>query len=48
MPYEDLREFMRALERAGELRRIKTPVSCELEITEITDFGAAHADGFGR
>jgi 4-hydroxy-3-polyprenylbenzoate decarboxylase len=37
MPYEDLREFMRALERAGELRRIKTPVSCELEITEITD-----------
>ncbi|MCS7080639.1 MAG: menaquinone biosynthesis decarboxylase [Chloracidobacterium sp.] len=37
MPYEDLREFIQALEEAGELKRIKAPVSCHLEITEITD-----------
>ncbi|MCY4577770.1 MAG: UbiD family decarboxylase, partial [Chloroflexi bacterium] len=33
--YKDLREFIRFLDRKGELRRIKTPVSSELEITEI-------------
>ena len=37
MPIEDLREFIRALEKQGELKRIQTEVSCELEITEITD-----------
>lgn len=37
MAYEDLREFVRDLDRAGELKRIKVPVSCNLEITEITD-----------
>lgn len=35
--YKNLREFMAALEKAGELVRIKQPVSAELEITEITD-----------
>ena len=30
-------EFVRALEAAGELKRIKTPVDPELEITEIAD-----------
>jgi 4-hydroxy-3-polyprenylbenzoate decarboxylase len=35
--YEDLREFIAALENAGELKRITAEVSCELEITEITD-----------
>jgi len=35
--YRDLREFVRALEEAGELRRIRAPVSPILEITEITD-----------
>ena len=37
MPYKRLSEFIERLEQAGELVRIKTPVSAELEITEITD-----------
>ena len=34
---KDLRDFIALLEDKGELRRIKTPVSRDLEITEITD-----------
>jgi len=37
LAYADLREFITALEKCGQLRRISQPVSCELEITEITD-----------
>ncbi|HZT72918.1 MAG TPA: UbiD family decarboxylase [Terriglobales bacterium] len=37
MAYADLREFIAALERAGELRRIAAPADPILEITEITD-----------
>jgi 4-hydroxy-3-polyprenylbenzoate decarboxylase len=37
MPYNDLREWIAALERAGELRRVAAPVDPVLEITEITD-----------
>lgn len=37
MTYRDLHEFMDRLDKEGELRRIKAPVSAELEITEITD-----------
>ena len=37
MAYTNLREFIRNLEKAGELKRIKTAVSPDLEITEITD-----------
>jgi 4-hydroxy-3-polyprenylbenzoate decarboxylase len=37
MKFKDLREFITFLEQKGELRRIKTPVNCELEITEIAD-----------
>ena len=37
MAYTDLRDFIEALEKAGELKRVTTEVSCELEITEITD-----------
>ncbi|RLG58138.1 MAG: menaquinone biosynthesis decarboxylase [Candidatus Hydrothermarchaeota archaeon] len=37
MPYEDLREFINVLEDKGMLRRVKTRVSAELEITEILD-----------
>jgi 4-hydroxy-3-polyprenylbenzoate decarboxylase len=37
MPYDDLRDWIKALEKAGELRRIREEVSPELEITEITD-----------
>ena len=37
MAYNDLREWIAALDKAGELKRIKEPVSPRLEITEITD-----------
>jgi 4-hydroxy-3-polyprenylbenzoate decarboxylase len=37
MSYKDLREFVDALERAGELKRIQTVVDPYLEITEISD-----------
>ena len=37
MQYKDLRDFIRFLEGKGELTRIKTPVSCELEIAEVCD-----------
>lgn len=37
MTYKDLHEFVDRLEMEGELRRVKGPVSAELEITEITD-----------
>lgn len=37
MAFRDLRDFMRELDRRGELVRVQTPVDPELEITEITD-----------
>ncbi len=37
MAYDSLTAFVKALERAGELKRIKTTVSPDLEIAEITD-----------
>jgi len=37
MPYDTLSEFLAALEKAGELRRIKTAVDPVLEVTEIAD-----------
>ncbi|MCE2393753.1 UbiD family decarboxylase, partial [Candidatus Poribacteria bacterium] len=37
MAYSSLRDFVRKLERAGELKRIKAEVSPDLEITQITD-----------
>ncbi len=37
MAYTDLREFIRALEKAGELKRIPFEVDTELEITEFAD-----------
>ena len=37
MRFKDLREFISFLEEKGELCRVKTPVDCELEITEIAD-----------
>ena len=37
MTYKRLDEFIVRLEEAGEIIRISTPVSSELEITEITD-----------
>jgi 4-hydroxy-3-polyprenylbenzoate decarboxylase len=35
MPFESLRDFVDALEQAGELRRIKTRVDANLEVAEI-------------
>ena len=35
MPFNDLNEFIQALDNAGELKRIKIPVSADLEIAEV-------------
>ncbi len=37
MPFADLRQWIAALDRAGELKRIQTEADPILEITEITD-----------
>ncbi|HTM17378.1 MAG TPA: UbiD family decarboxylase [Terracidiphilus sp.] len=37
LAYDDLRDWIRTLEKSGELKRISVEVSPELEITEITD-----------
>lgn len=37
MAFPDIQSFMRLLEQRGELLRVTTPVSRELEITEIAD-----------
>ncbi|BCJ32575.1 hypothetical protein Athai_00780 [Actinocatenispora thailandica] len=35
-PYSDLPDFLRRLEKAGELKRVSVPVDPTLEISEIT------------
>lgn len=45
--YRNLQDFIATLEAAGELQRIKVPVSSELEITEITDL-ASKSPGGGK
>ena len=47
MAYNDLREWVAALERAGELKRIKTEVDPVLEIAEITDRASKSRDKNG-
>ncbi|MGB9197988.1 MAG: UbiD family decarboxylase [Terriglobales bacterium] len=37
MPYDDLSDWIQSLDRAGELKRIRTEADPILEITEITD-----------
>jgi 4-hydroxy-3-polyprenylbenzoate decarboxylase len=37
LAYDDLRDWIKTLEKHGELKRIREAVSPELEITEITD-----------
>lgn len=37
MAYDSFRDFLNALEKAGELKRISQPVATELEITELAD-----------
>jgi 4-hydroxy-3-polyprenylbenzoate decarboxylase len=54
LPHADLRQWIAALERAGELRRIKTEADPILEIAEITDrvskgkSGAPSLPSFGK
>jgi 4-hydroxy-3-polyprenylbenzoate decarboxylase len=43
--YRNLQEFIDTLERAGELLRIKAPVSADLEITRITDLASKSPEG---
>ncbi len=45
MAYNDLQDFIAALEAAGQLIRIKEPVSAEREITEIADRVMKSPDG---
>jgi 4-hydroxy-3-polyprenylbenzoate decarboxylase len=47
MAYESYGDFIRALEAAGELVRIKEPVATELEITALAD-GEMKAAGGGK
>jgi 4-hydroxy-3-polyprenylbenzoate decarboxylase len=37
LPFDDLRQWIAALDRAGELKRIQTEVDPILEVAEITD-----------
>src|ERR1700679_1254112 len=37
MAFDSFRDFVNALDRAGELKRISQPVATELEMTEIAD-----------
>ena len=37
MVYQNLRDFLRFLDRSGQLVRITEPVSVDLEMAEITD-----------
>src|SRR6516225_11039984 len=36
MPFDDLQQFLHYLEQRGQLKRIRTEVDPELEVTEIT------------
>ncbi len=48
MPFDDLRQWIAALERAGELKRIQTEADPILEIAEITDrISKMHLSGLG-
>jgi 4-hydroxy-3-polyprenylbenzoate decarboxylase len=47
LAYDDLRDWIRTLEKHGELRRIGEEVSPELEITEITDRVSKIGAGIG-
>ena len=48
MAYNDLRAWILALERAGELKRIRTEVDAALEIAEITDRVSKSRDKQGK
>ncbi|MBS1849681.1 MAG: UbiD family decarboxylase [Acidobacteria bacterium] len=48
MAYDDLRDWLAALERAGELKKIRTEVDPILEIAEITDRVSKGRDAQGN
>ncbi len=43
--YKNLGEFIAALERAGELKRVRRPVSAHLEISRLTDAESKSPEG---
>src|SRR2546427_3586834 len=45
MAFDSFRDFLIALEKAGELKRIPQPVATELEITELSDRQMKSPDG---
>jgi len=47
LAYDDLRDWIKALDRAGELKRIRTEADPILEITEITDRVSKNKDQQG-
>jgi 4-hydroxy-3-polyprenylbenzoate decarboxylase len=47
LPFDDLRQWIAALDRAGQLRRIQTEVDPILEIAEITDRVSKSRDAKG-
>jgi 4-hydroxy-3-polyprenylbenzoate decarboxylase len=47
LAYDDLRDWIKALERAGELRRVRTEADPILEITEIADRVSKSRDKHG-
>ena len=48
MPYADLREWIKQLDKAGELRRIRESVSPYLEMAEIADRTAKLGKGTAK
>jgi 4-hydroxy-3-polyprenylbenzoate decarboxylase len=48
LPFDDLRQWIAALDRAGELKRIKTEADPLLEIAEITDRVSKGRDARGN
>jgi 4-hydroxy-3-polyprenylbenzoate decarboxylase len=48
LAYNDLRDWIAALERAGELKRVQTEVDPVLEIAEISDRVSKSRDGSGH
>ena len=45
MAYDGFGEFVKSLENAGELKRIRQPIATELEITELADREMKSPDG---
>src|SRR5437868_2794342 len=45
MAYDSFGDFVRALERAGELTRVQQPIASELEITALADREMKKAGG---